>query len=628
MYVLGVFDDSNNDLKLLEKEQETFQGYMSQLMDEDSFKYEAYSGTKTLEELMEFIESKKDKLTWFHFSGHHDIEGGIKIFDGNFSSLVGHLERCKNLKGVFINGCDSKSTLDKLSSKVPICIGTTKPVYDGIATKFSDKFYKKFLEVNTWKNYDEFFDAFELTKKQIQNLSEADTIEDVNTEARGGGALEDFELADDFYYIAPKTGSAKKIFAEIDKRIDPRESIKVFNDELTKRLIEELKDDTKTKKFLDSIHKNDREHWEVHPDHLKRAQGILEDSFIWVIGSELRRLFAIGYYKDNISMETKIEEYMDTCFKTYRTSLQLIIYIFFSKLWDAKRDRPDVINTDRELIRTFFCSYRKLKLEELRNLFLEMIEIFEEYSIDYPLSKESLGDLKIYSDHQSSFNKACLELETLNNMDTTSVVFKVDNLISAESSLATVLSTFKFFTNCQLMTIKKIEYEESRYSKIRYLKDITILGKEDNDESSHILKIDEKPAKTYSVMFIQVFNNNGKQVVNKVNLFPFLLDFNALINEESFDLYFYEYWDGESGINYFSIKSEDDKVIHFKELEKKQVTGSIAKKDRKNRMKKIRLNLVTKQFEAAMQTLLVNELNVVSMPMANDSNMDTITDIL
>lgn len=628
MYVLGVFDDSNNDLDLLEKEKKNFQGYMSQLMDEEDFKYEAYSGTKTLKELMEFIDSKKDKLTWFHFSGHHDVKGGIKIFDGDFSSLVGHLQRCNNLKGIFINGCDSKSTLDKLSDKVPICIGTTKPVYDGIATEFSDMFYKKMQKRKNWKKYDEFYSAFEATKEQIRNLSDANTIDYVNTEARGGGSLEDFKLAEDFYYIAPKTNSAKKIFSEIDKRIDPNESIKVFNDELTKRLIEELKGDVKTKKFLDSIHENDRANWEVHPDHLKRAQGILEDSFIWVIGSELRRLFAIGYYKNEISIETKIEEYMDTCFKTYRTSLQLINYIFFSKLWDAKREQPEIIKTDRELIRAFFCSNRKLKLEELHNLLLQLIEIFEEYSIDYPLSKESLGDLKIFSDHQSAFNQACFELENLNNLDTTSVVFDMEHLISAEKALATVLTTFKFFTNCQLMTIKKIEYEESRYSKIRYLKDITILGKEDNDESSHILKIDEKPAKTYSVMFIQVYNNKGKQEIKKVNLFPFLLDFNALINEESFDLYFYEYWDGESGINYFSLKSEEDKVIHFKELEQKQVTGAIAKKDRKNRMKKIRLNLVTKQFEAAMNTMLDTELKVVTMPLATDSNMNSITDLL
>ena len=110
-------------------------------------------------------------------------------------------------------------------------------------------------------------------------------------------------------------------------------------------------------------------------------------------------------------------------------------------------------------------------------------------------------------------------------------------------------------------------------------------------------------------------------------MFPFLLDFNALINEESFDLIFYEYWDGESGIDYFSIKSEEDRVIHFKKLEEKALSGAIARKDRRNRMKKIRLNLVTNQFEVAMNTLVSGDNVVKNMPLVNDENLNTISGV-
>jgi hypothetical protein len=625
MYVLGVFDDPNKDLAHIKVEKAHFQKIMGKLLRGEDFKYETFEGN-SLDSLMNKIDEIQDILTWFHFSGHHD-KGGIQLNDGNFSSLVDHLKNCKNLKGVFINGCASESTLDKLKDVVPICIGTYKPVNDGIATKFSEKFYRKMADISNWNDYGKIHQAFELTKTQIKDLlSSNDSIDGIDFIVRGGGSSEEIELEDNFYFITNKDEKAKKKFESINVEGDPATYVNNINEHLTKELIHVLSDQDGPKRFLRNLSISERDNWEKRPDSLKMAQSLLEDNFIWVIGSQLSRLFAIGHYKPDVTIETRIEEYIEICFITYRISLQLINYLFISKLWDTKRKNPE-IDTDKELLRAFFDAKRKLKLDELRKLFVLMLEIFDENNIEYPIDKVSLGDLKEFSDSKSKFNQATAELERLESMVDPKKIYTPNHLVSAEKSLSVILSALKFFTKCKLMTIKKIEYEESRYSKIRYIKDITVLGGKENEDNTNYLKIDEKPEKTYSVMFIQPFMNGNKLEYKKVNMFPFLLDFNALINEESFDLIFYEFWDGESGLDYFSIKSEKDRMIHYKKVEDKVLDRSITKKVRKNRMKKIRLNLVTKQFEAAINTFLPGDFEVTNMPLVNDDNEKAIIDI-
>ena len=71
-------------------------------------------------------------------------------------------------------------------------------------------------------------------------------------------------------------------------------SNKVFNSVLTRELILLLKDNKRAGSFLNSLPPGDKDDWESKRQSLKEAQGILEDSFVWVIGWELRRLFSIG----------------------------------------------------------------------------------------------------------------------------------------------------------------------------------------------------------------------------------------------------------------------------------------------------------------------------------------------
>ena len=370
-------------------------------------------------------------------------------------------------------------------------------------------------------------------------------------------------------------------------------SYKVFNGVLTKELILLLKEQEKPASFLNNLPTEDKDNWEAKRQPLKDAQGILEDSFVWVLGWELRRLFSIGNDREK-SMETKIDEYINHCFSTYRISLQLIIYLFISKLWDEKNKNPK-IDTDKNPLIDFFNANRVLKLTEMRNLLQVLLEIFRVNQLGYPIDGGDLGDVNELMQPGSKFNVACTELERLEAMDPGRETYGLGHCHTAEISLTTILSRFSFFTNYQLVTLKKIEYEEARNAAARYIKDLNILDKKEAKNLLRILKYDNTPALTYSVFF----RNENRAV----NLFPFLIDYNALTNETDFQLFFYQCKEGESGLRYFSIKSENEEIINYMATSTESI--EIKSDEQKNELQKnIRLDLVTKQFEEAMNTLL------------------------
>ena len=391
-------------------------------------------------------------------------------------------------------------------------------------------------------------------------------------------------------------------------------SKKVFNGVLTKELMLLLKDHEIPQEFFDNLPTEDKENWESNRQFLKDAQGILEDSFVWVIGWELRRLFSIGNDRDK-RMETKIDEYINHSFSTYRISLQLIIYLFISKLWDEKTKHPD-IDTDKKPIRDFFNANRVLKLAELRHLFQLLIEIFRNNEIDYPIEKEELGDINEFLQPNSSFSMACTELEKLETIDQGREMYGLGHCHTAEISLTTVLAKFIFFTNYQLVTLKKIEYEEARNSAARYIKDLNILDKKETKNLLRILKYDKTPALTYSVFF----RNENKAI----NLFPFLLDYNALTNETDFQIFLYQCRENESGLQYFSVKSENEEIINY--MATGTETMEIKSEEQKNELQKcIRLDLVVIQFEEAMNTILGTDFHF--KPKGNDKKVKSLGNI-
>lgn len=372
---------------------------------------------------------------------------------------------------------------------------------------------------------------------------------------------------------------------------------RVFNAVLAKELIPLLWEKPEVGEFLDSLPDEDKENWECVRSHLKEAQGILEKQFVWLIGWELRRLFSIGN-DPNKSMEIKISEYMHHCFGAYRLSLQLMNFLFLSKLWDSRIQNLE-LNAGQEAIRKLFSSKRPLKLSELRRLLHTLLGLFAANHLPYPLSESELGDTTQLTDSAGAFNKACCTLEELEAINQNNESYGLGHCHTAEIALAEVLKTFRFFADYELVAMRRVEYEEVRHTNPHYVKDINILGNKSSESSGghlRMLMYDPKPSITYALSF----RNSEKSI----SPFPFILDYNALSNEPDFQIFVYECRAGKSGLRYFSVKSEKENVIEYKRITRHPPLGIKSEEQKNERQKLVRLDLVIQQFEAAMNTIL------------------------
>jgi hypothetical protein len=167
-----------------------------------------------------------------------------------------------------------------------------------------------------------------------------------------------------------------------------------------------------------------------------------------------------------------------------------------------------------------------------------------------------------------------------------------------------------------LVTLKRIEYESARNAAARYIKDLNILEKNETKNLLRYLKYDNTPTQTYSVFF----RNKNKSI----NLFPFLLDYNALTNELDSQIFLYECLESDSGLRYFSLQSEDEETICYKATSTESM--EVKSEEQKNEVQRnIRLDLVIKQFEEATNTILGTTF--CFKPKGNDLYADNLSNL-
>lgn len=367
----------------------------------------------------------------------------------------------------------------------------------------------------------------------------------------------------------------------------------VFNAVLTRELIEMLRERPKIALFLKSLPEEDQNHWECIRTHLREGQGLLEESMVWVIGWEMRRLFSIGNDWEK-SMEVRTEEYIHHCFSLARLSFQLTNSLLLSKLWDIKKSRNDLPVT-HQAVNRFFRTIRPLKLTELWQLLHHLLEIFRDNHVEFPFPEINPETHPALLELDSPFAVACKRIGELESHNEQNERYSLAHCHSAEIALATILRHFSFFTDYQLVSMKKVEYEQIRNAQPRYIKDFSILEKKETKALQRILKYDDNASLTYALFF-------AKERI-AVNLFPFFLDYNSLTNEQDFNIYAYECREGTNGLRFFSLKTEKESAIYYKGV--KAGTTLISTDEQKNEeQKNIRLDLVINQFEDAMNTIL------------------------
>ena len=172
--------------------------------------------------------------------------------------------------------------------------------------------------------------------------------------------------------------------------VENKGSKKIFNKIFISELISQLKKEPENK-FPENLSFVEQDNWTNNSVFLKDALTYYAKNFIWVIGDEIRRLFYIGNFNKYNLESDKISDYIIRSIRIYRSSLQLMNYVFISKLWDEKLSHKN-IDSDSPHIRNFFQTNVLLSLKDLRLLFRELISTFKNNNLEFPLDNEHVSN--------------------------------------------------------------------------------------------------------------------------------------------------------------------------------------------------------------------------------------------
>lgn len=302
-----------------------------------------------------------------------------------------------------------------------------------------------------------------------------------------------------------------------------------FNEALTRRLMEAMQAHSpRAKKFLENASRMSPD-WQTQSRFADPAKELIAFSYAGILGIQLRKLMAIG--KEDTS-SVKFKKYAAACRLTGKRALQLLCFTLLSKLWDEKREAAVVLLPEQEaVIRNFFEDEFEWDIEGFLHLLQTLVAVFSEARLPFPLPEFEI--LQPQLQPQTAFVSACSKLAATNVGSEETTVNAAD-VLAAEESLTAVLEALNFLVNYQMVSIRNIGYYETRNTKPYFLYHYTALGV---DSKSNInqerFTYAESPTTTDAVLLYKGTYNQG------VNLYPFVIDVNALAFEGGARICFY-----------------------------------------------------------------------------------------
>lgn len=383
----------------------------------------------------------------------------------------------------------------------------------------------------------------------------------------------------------------------------------VFNEKLSKRLIEAIAPHKKgVQRFLNQA-QQEHQDWEKQEDISDTAKKIIAYSFVGPLGIHLSKLIAIG--KENPSDE-KQEIYLRKCLEIAHISLDLLSFILLSALWERQSQKPPIAleESASQSIRNFFESTFSYSLTSKYEFLQTLLNIFQQHQIPMPLP-EMQAFAQVHSAKDSPFAQICQRLHSLKDKIARND-FNLLDCAEAEENIAEMFQILYFLATYKMASVKNIHYNRTRSLNERYLHQYAALGIDNkanvDAEKRHFMP---EPVSTESILLYK------KDYQEALNLFPFIIDYNTLTLEDGAKICFYSKRDSQDnslhyrflednslqnivlekiGGDHYSIEDFMESPDKFKDLSK------LIKED-KNRIR-FHLNYVYLLFEQAENTIL------------------------
>lgn len=308
---------------------------------------------------------------------------------------------------------------------------------------------------------------------------------------------------------------------------------KAFNQVLTRRLIETISEVCiPAQRFLQKAREINE--WEVQQRVSDKAKEIIAYSFVGVVGKQLGKLMAIG--KEKFSDE-KQRKYIEKCLHTVKRSLDLVNFAMLSALWDARKtglgslDESDQNIIARRLDAAFEPSVIEhfALLQTLHAIFANPVN-----GVAFPMEELATESFRTSIAEGGAFAPILKDLQALNQ--------KLDNgeydlidCFEAEKLLAAFFQSFYFLVNYRMASIKRVTFQYKRHGKPQFMHRYAALGIDNKaNVDAEKINLTDQAVHTEAVLLYR-----GTAYHTNINLYPFVIDYNALTNEHGAKICFY-----------------------------------------------------------------------------------------
>ncbi len=370
---------------------------------------------------------------------------------------------------------------------------------------------------------------------------------------------------------------------------------KTFNEHLTKTLIEVIRPHSERAQWF-LKHAAKRPNWEGNLDISKKAKAIINASFVGVIGLELKKLMALG---EEGASETKIRLYIEKCLHIAQRSLDLVCFALLSKLWDFQKQKQfSLTKAQRNTLSFFFQNTFEPSIEEQLSLLKSLLDIYRHHNLALPVTE--LADTRDEWTEGSKFQQTCQSLQALKD-NFEKGQFSLLDCFEAETQLAEFLKHFHFLAKYKMASIKEIGYKEIRHDPPHFIHSYTALGI-DNKNNMNVPKMNYA---SEAVHTDAVLMYKGPDYQENIDLFPFVIDYNALTFQKDPMICFYHCRDiaDQNRLEYLILGKNSVQIIEYIDILKSESEYSKIMMDTEKK-KTLNLDIVVAQFHEAQKCIL------------------------
>ena len=343
----------------------------------------------------------------------------------------------------------------------------------------------------------------------------------------------------------------------------------LFVKRIIKAIKDLIKDDCSPKetKLCESIEKAG-EIWEPSKILFLDSKQLIYERF-GIIGTLIGKLFAI----ENKTIFTP-KHYIDNCNYIVKRTLDLTVFVFVSQLWDDVCTSIIELSGNQSLSEDFTMDMdRKEHLAFLRRL----IDIYRGMPMNHcPLFISDVLDIKDQFDETGELYSACLNLDKFGENPTFTDCFL------AEKLLTVFFEKFRFLVNYKIASMKKIEFYNIKQIDNGYLYHYVHVGARKDSKSGEEdeeRNFDNRIEKVNSLFTNAVLLYKGNDYMKNINLFPFVIDYNALTMEKKSRIAFFLQSSHLRDILKYTFL---DTFLETSEIFELEYTGIAEKKDNKN----------------------------------------------